>query len=107
MAKSNNEAVVQEFLNGRQAQSHTGALWSTGDCLFSYGTVIAQWHENTPLVNTRGYSSTTRGKHQSQLKYHLNRFKVRYINDVDLGTRDLTYYDTVDLDQVNDKYWLR
>ena len=107
MAKLNNEAVVKEFLNGRIAESHTGALWSTGDCLFSYGTIIAQWHENTLLVNTRGYSSTTRGKHQSQLKYHLDSFKVKYVNDVRYNENDLTYYDTVDLDQVNDKYWQR
>ena len=107
MAKLNNASVVKEFLNGREAESHTGALWTTGDRLFSYGTIIAQWHENTLLVNTRGYSSTTRGKHQSQLKRHLDRFKVRYINDVDYAERYLDNMLSVSLENVNDKYWQR
>ena len=107
MAKLDNASVVREFLNGREAESHTGALWSTGDRLFSYGTIIAQWHENTLLVNTRGYSSTTRGKHQSQLKRHLGRFKVRYLNDVRYNENYLDNTLSVSLENVNDKYWLR
>ena len=107
MQKLKNEQVVTEFLNRKEAQSHTGALWSTGDCLFSYGTIIAQWQGTTLWVNVRGYSSTTRGQHQSQLKRHLDRFTVRYVNGVDLGVRDLTYYETVDLEHVSDKYWQR
>lgn len=107
MAKLKNADVVNEFLNGKVSESHTGALWSTGDRLFSYGTVIAQWHNNTLLVNTRGYSSTTRGKHQSQLKRHLDSFKVRYINDVRLNEWYLDEYPRVDLEDVNEKYWQR
>lgn len=107
MEKLTNEKVVIAFLNGRRAESHTGALWSTGDRLISYGTIIAQWDDSTLLVNTRGYTATTRGKHQSQLKRHLDRFKVRYINDVNYGERYLDNTLSVSLDKVNDKYWLR
>ena len=107
MAKLDNASVVKEFLNGREADSHTGALWSTCDRLICYGTVIAQWHENTLLVNTWGYSATTRGKHQSQLKRHLNRFNVRYVNDVDYNERYLDNKLSVSLEQVSDKYWKR
>ena len=107
MAKLNNEAVVREFLNGRIAESHTGALRSIDGRLFSYGTVIAQWDDGTLLVNTRGYSSTTRGQHQSQLKRHLDNFKVSYINDVRYNENYLDNTLSVSLENVNDKYWLR
>lgn len=52
-----NEEIVQEFLVRNTA--FTNNLTSTGDKLFSYQTVIAQWINGTLVINPTKYSSTT------------------------------------------------
>lgn len=60
-----NAQVIQAFAFGNKA--HSGSLTSTGDKLFSYNTIIAEFKNNTLYINATKYSVTT-SKHQHQLR---------------------------------------
>lgn len=73
-----NEDIVKAFCNRKKACSYTGSLWSTGDCLYSYHTCIAEYDKNDRLyINLTKYSTTT-SHHQSLMKRYLlsNVYKV-------------------------------
>lgn len=66
-----NEDVVKAFSIRKKAKSYTGSIWSTGDCLYSYHTCIAEYDKNDRLyMNLTKYSVTT-SHHQSLMKKHL------------------------------------
>lgn len=66
-----NEDVIKAFRNREHANSYTGSLWSTGDCLYSYSTCIAEYNKNDNLyVNLTKYSVTT-SRHQTLMKRYL------------------------------------
>ena len=46
-----NEEVVIAFSHREIAKSSTGSLWSTGDCLYSYHTCIAEYDEEGKLIH--------------------------------------------------------
>lgn len=72
-----NKEVVIAFSHRERAKSSTGSLWSTGDCLYSYSTCIAEYTKDGKLyVNLTKYSTTT-SKHQTLVKRHL--FDVAYM----------------------------
>lgn len=60
-----NAQVIRAFAFGNKARS--GSLTSTGDKLFSYNTVIAEFKDDTLYINVTKYSVTT-SKHQHQLR---------------------------------------
>lgn len=63
-----NKDVIFNFLNRIPCSSSTGSLSSTGDCLYSYSTCIAEFDNHGRLwYNNTRYSNTT-SHHQSYLR---------------------------------------
>lgn len=80
-----NEEVVIAFKRREKAESSTGNLWSTGDCLYSYSTCIAEYSKEEKLyVNLTKYSTTT-SHHQTLVKRHLFHDVYRFVYDKDRG----------------------
>lgn len=75
-----NLQVVNSFLNGQSNRSKTGALWTNGQKLWSYYTVIAEWHNGVVVVNSTHYSMTTSAKHLSPLKNQIAKKELIFIN---------------------------
>lgn len=108
MEKMINSDVAVNFVNRLDATSHTQNFTSEDGKLYSYNTIIAEWHNGKLLVNTNGYSSTTRGKHQSQLKRHLKDIQAVYyiIDAVPENSQSLVNYAWHNEDDENlPKYW--
>lgn len=103
-----NVDVVKSFMNGLENESHTYNLWSNGEKLFSYNTCIAQWIDDKLIISTRGYSSTTRGKHQSHLKRMADLESALYVEDILENTSDLSDFEKLTFKQLDKKdYWAR
>lgn len=67
-----NSEVVCAFYKKKKARSSTGNLISTGDKLFSYGTIIAQWTGvKTVFKNATKYNKNI-SKHQEYVCYYLD-----------------------------------
>lgn len=78
-----NEEVVKAFCEGKKAKSSTGSLWSTGDCLYSYYTCIAEYTKDGKLyVNLTKYSTTT-SHHQTLVNRHLFNAVHRFVNKIE------------------------
>lgn len=56
--------------------------------LFSYNTIIAQWHNNTLIINTTSYSNTT-SKQQGRLRYSANHINTIYVNHIGYSSQEL------------------
>ena len=81
-----NEEVVEAFKRKEKAESSTGSLWSTGDCLYSYSTCIAEYSEEGKLyVNLTKYSTTT-PHHQTLVKRHLFNDIHKFLFHIKIGT---------------------
>lgn len=94
-----NRDVINAFMNHQTLNSSTQNCRTDGNKLWSYRTVIAQWHQGKVIINTTKYSPTTSGKHMSPLKNHekLNRMDengdVLYtFNHMGYGVQDLTQH---------------
>ena len=78
-----NEEVVIAFLHRERAKSSTGSLWSTGDCLYSYSTCIAEYTKDGKLyVNLTKYSTTT-SHHQTLVNRHLFNADPRFVYEIE------------------------
>lgn len=78
-----NKEVVRAFSHREKAKSSTGSLWSTGNCLYSYSTCIAEYTREEKLyVNLTKYSATT-SKHQTLVNRCLFNSIYRFIHDVE------------------------
>ena len=74
-----NEKVVIAFSHREKAKSSTGSLWSTGDCLYSYNTCIAEYDKEGKLyVNLTKYSVTT-SHHQTLVNKYLFNTVHRFV----------------------------
>lgn len=74
-----NEEVVIAFSHRERAKSSTDSLWSTGNCLYSYSTCIAEYTKDGKLyVNLTKYSTTT-SHHQALVKRHLFDVAYRFV----------------------------
>ena len=74
-----NEEVVIAFSHRERAKNSTGSLWSTGDCLYSYSTCIAEYDKEGKLyMNLTKYSVTT-SHHQTLVKKHLFNDVHRFV----------------------------
>lgn len=54
-----NIEVIRQFLNGSSGNSDNGNLISTGDRLINYNTCIAEWNNDSIMINVTKYSSST------------------------------------------------
>lgn len=80
-----NEEVVIAFSRREKAESSTGSLWSTGDCLYSYSTCIAEYTKYGMLyVNLTKYSTTT-SHHQTLVNRHLFSSIHRFVYRIERG----------------------
>lgn len=78
-----NEEVVIAFSNRERAVNSTGSLSSTGNCLYSYSTCIAEYNKYGRLyINLTKYSTTT-SHHQTLVKRHLLRSAYEVLNNVE------------------------
>lgn len=85
-----NKDVIIAFSHRERARNSTGSLWTTGDCLYSYYTCIAEYNREGYLyMNDTRYSVTT-SKHQSlcrrylsvdEFVYGIERNKTHIINE--------------------------
>lgn len=85
-----NSEVVATFLNKKTAVNWGGSLSSTGTKLFSYATCIAEWDNDSLIVNLTRYSNTS-SKHLYYLKrsYQDN---YRTVLGVPIGECSLSKY---------------
>ena len=81
-----NQQVGEKFLKGEKGKSLN--MESTGDKLFSYNMVIAQWVDNRMVFNTTKYSRTT-SKQTSWIKSYADMATTEY---VPFNTHDLRPY---------------
>ena len=78
-----NEEVVISFSRREKAKSSTGSLWSTGDCLYSYHTCIAEYSADGKLyINLTKYSTTT-SHHQTLVNRHLFNKAHRFLYNIE------------------------
>ena len=76
-----NREVIQAFL--RKERLHSGNLFSDGDKLFSYNTIIAKWIEPYVLrINRTRYSNTT-SRHLGILRNEMNESDLDRVEEVD------------------------
>lgn len=86
-----NAEVVKNFV-GRfgDCQSYTGNLYSRGNKLYNYSTVIAQYIEGELVINATKYSTST-----SRIQNMVRNEAYRYIETekyVPINTSDLKDY---------------
>lgn len=89
-----NAEVVKNFV-GRfgDCQSYTGNLYSRGNKLYNYSTVIAQYIDGELVINATKYSVST-----SKIQHMIRKEAYRYIETekhVPIDTNDLTDYISV------------
>lgn len=79
-----NKEVIEAFLyHGAIARNSTGSLSSTGNCLYSYQTCIAEFDKGGRLwYNKTKYSNTT-SHHQSLIRRLANIY--REVDDIPRG----------------------
>lgn len=84
-----NIEVIKQFLNKSSGNSDNRNLISTGDKLINYNTCIAEWNNDSIMVNMTKYSSST-SRIQNMLISKL-RFghKVVQIENVPINTKYL------------------
>lgn len=85
-----NQDVIKAFVNnGKVAKGNS--VFSTGDKLFSYNTIIAERINGKVYVNPTKYSVTT-SKAQGYLRYELNGCGVEVSSNVPRNTQTLVNY---------------
>lgn len=67
-----NEEIIEAFLNKKRATNSTGSLSSTGSCLYSYATCIAEYNRDGDIVVNNTRYSTTTSHHQTLLKRRIH-----------------------------------
>lgn len=60
--------IIKNFINKSERMQACGHLAIFENKLINYSTVIAQWKDNTLMLNVKKYSSTT-SRIQSTIKY--------------------------------------
>lgn len=78
-----NNQVIEAFLSHNEEMSDNKNLRSTGTKLFLYSTCIAEWVEDTLIVNLTKYSRTTSKIQNRLVKRVLNHKTNTMIVEVD------------------------
>lgn len=81
-----NQQVGERFLKGEKGKSLN--MVSTGDKLFSYNTIVAQWVDDKMVLNSTKYSPTT-SKHVYYVKSYADMVTSEF---VPIDTHDLRPY---------------
>ena len=81
-----NQQVGEKFLKGEKGKSLN--MTSTGDKLFSYNTIVAQWVDDKIVLNSTKYSATT-SRHVYYVKDHADTVTSEF---VPINTHDLRPY---------------
>lgn len=81
-----NQQVGERFLKGEKGKSLN--MTSTGDKLFSYNTIVAQWIDDKIVLNSTKYSATT-SKHVYYVKSYADMVTSEF---VPINTHDLRPY---------------
>ncbi len=81
-----NEQVCKNFAGGKEGRSLN--MLSTGDRLYSYNTVIAQWIDGKIILNGTKYSPTT-SRHTYYIRSHSDMTTSEY---VPINSQDLRPY---------------
>ena len=84
-----NNKVIDAFISKDKATNYSGSLRSTGEKLFSYNTVIAQYIAGKLVVNATKYSVTS-SRHINLLKNSASSFIFYTREKVPIGTNSLT-----------------
>ena len=90
----NNKSVINAFICGKSAKSSNGKLYSNGEKLYSYYTVIGQrLADGTIILNRTKYSVST-SKIQTWLLYSVIESGLQYkeVCNVPLGGYRLERY---------------
>jgi hypothetical protein len=85
-----NDEVIKEFLH-KNFYKRGSSVTSDQNKLFSYNTVIAQWFENTLLVNNTKYSPTTSKAQRYLIREIDDNVEWYTVDNVRMGTSDLKY----------------
>lgn len=70
------DEVITAFLNKRAASNSTGNLSSTGSCLYSYSTCIAEYCKDGDIIMNDTKCSTTTSHHQTLLRRRIHSDKT-------------------------------
>lgn len=88
-----NRDVVKKFIDKEYASGSN--LYSSGSKLFSYNTCIAQWYNNTIIINNTKYSSST-SRHQFYLRslavialHRPDVDEIRSVNNIEINSKKL------------------
>jgi hypothetical protein len=85
-----NDEVIKEFLH-KNFYKRGSSVTSDQNKLFSYNTVIAQWFEDTLLVNDTKYSPTTSKAQGILIRSIGSNVKWYIVDHISRGTNDLSY----------------
>lgn len=89
--KMKNREVCRNFVDGKDA--HGSNLRSEDGKLYSYNTVIGQWHEGKLIINNTRYSVTTsKHKHYLEQELYVSIHEIYTKEEVPRGETDLTKY---------------
>lgn len=83
--RQSNIDVIKAFNRGQQAQSWTGNLYTVGNNLINYSTVIAVNTGDGIVLNAHKYSATT-----SKIQTYVRRY-ANVINEVDSENKLLSF----------------
>lgn len=71
-----NNEIIEAFIEERIARNSTGSLTSTGGCLYSYQTCIAEYDKRGRLwYNKTRYSNTT-SRHQYMIRAAASIYRI-------------------------------
>ena len=87
MVSVSTSEVGKAFWNKKAARGPS--VFSTGDKLYSYSTVILQRLPNGHTIGNKTRYSTTTSKHQSQVGVYR---ATHHVTDVPMGATDLRRY---------------
>lgn len=86
-----NRDVCRYFVGGKDAYGSN--LRSEDGKLYSYNTVIGQWHDGKLIINNTRYSVTTsKHKHYLELALYSSTKEIYTKKEVPRGETDLTKY---------------
>lgn len=87
--RKNTREVFIAWLNHRTHKSN-GSIWTDGEKIFSYKTILVQKIDGEVYLNRTKYSPTT-SNHQNGLAVLLTKINPIEIVDIPRGTNDLRF----------------
>lgn len=85
--KKNCQHVVEAWDTDRAAGGPGDAIWTDGERIYSYQTVLVEYPDGRPLLLNRTRYSPTTSSHQNALAAHFANWDVREVTGVPINTR--------------------